>query len=447
MGELLTKTVDRAIGKGWIPSIDRENVINGIEQLASKYGFNSDSFAVLTHIESYGMNPASFNSINCAGIIQFCPDRKGSTIKRIGGTNYDTLAIKRMSILQQLSLVDKYFEGLIPASKRNNIDLGHLYFYVLYPAVAAQYDKYSYTDDLKVINKALEKQADKLYVGNNKRNPMTKQSVIQGLLSVAEGNLGGFLNTSIADLAGGSGGGSFNNTIDAGIQSSSFIGDTLNQNCSEDFPSFYSLKEALTYQGCFNRIAQATVSNASSLSYPSAGMKINDASGFEAGAFNPVQPLCPNCLGYPFNEPTIIETSPFCQRRISKVSGNVYYHSGVDYATTLGVGKTEGMIVIAVADGIVVKPKVTGGYQPGLVDIVHPQLGNLLSRSAHVIPIVRPGDKVKQGQPIAKVGPYGNKSAHLHLELRKDGGAGGSARTREQCNSLLLNPSKFCKRR
>lgn len=209
--------------------------------------------------------------------------------------------------------------------------------------------------------------------------------------------------------------------------------------CSEIFPIEFTLKEALHYVGCFSRKVTNPMSSASNLGYSANGMKINGASHFNIADFNPTVPICDGCLGFPFKKDIRI-TSPFCQRRISKTSGRTYYHSGTDY------GGFQGEEVIAVADGTVVTPLVSGGYNPGLVDIVHEHLGNLLSRSAHIIPSVQPGSKVKQGDVIGKVGPYPSGGPHLHLELRKDKGAGGSAFSEAECKTKFLDPALFCKR-
>lgn len=209
--------------------------------------------------------------------------------------------------------------------------------------------------------------------------------------------------------------------------------------CSEIFPIEFTLKEALHYVGCFSRQIINPAGASNNLGYPANGMQVNGASNFNIADFNPTVPICDGCLGFPFKKEINI-TSPFCERRISKSTGRVYYHSGTDY------GGSEGEEVIAVADGTVVTPLVSGGYNPGLVDIVHEQLGNLLSRSAHIIPSVQPGTKVKQGDVIGKIGPYGNNAAHLHLELRKDKGAGGSASSEQECKTTFLDPALFCKR-
>jgi murein DD-endopeptidase MepM/ murein hydrolase activator NlpD len=206
--------------------------------------------------------------------------------------------------------------------------------------------------------------------------------------------------------------------------------------CSELFPIEFSLKEALHYAGCFARTIGNPASAASNLGYPANGMQVSGGSSFTIADFNPTVPICEGCLGFPMKGPGPI-TSPFCQRRTKRI---VYYHSGTDYDGVLGDE------VIAVADGTVVTPLVTGGYNPGQVDIVHEHLGNLLSRSAHIIPSVTPGTKVKKGDVIGKLGPYNNGAEHLHFELRKDKGATGSARSVEECKSIFLDPALYCRK-
>lgn len=449
MGQILTKTVDRAISKGWIPSADKQNVIQKIEQLSSKYGFRPDDFAIFTHVESYGMKPNAFNSSQCAGIIQFCPDRAGSGRKTIGGRSYSTRAIANMSILAQLDLVDAYLNGVIPASKRGGMDLGNLYFYVLYPGIGAKYASFSEGQDLRSVDKALTKQADALYEGGSKTNPLTKASVRAGLRKVAAGNLGndvvgadpGGVGTSTqigsASLGGGTGG-AFGNF--------GFQGGLINGACKDEFPVEFTMKEAIEYVGCFSKII-GNVMGVSGLGYPSNGMRVNGASAFTIADFNPAVPICAGCLGHPFRDPTFVITSPFCIARPSRSRpGQIYYHSGTDYATTRGAGRSEGVDVVAIADGTVIVPAIRGdGYEPGFVDIVHEGLGNLVSRSAHIIPSVAPGTIVRRGDVIGKVGPYGNNAAHLHLELRKDKGAGGGAKNIQDCKTRFLDPGLFCR--
>ena len=246
-------------------------------------------------------------------------------------------------------------------------------------------------------------------------------------LSATPTNTGAGISTSATDLGGPISAGS--NTTGAGIGV-----------CSELFPVRFTLEEALFYPGCFSRDIGNAMGGTNNLNYPANGMGINGATNFNISDFDPTVPICNGCLGFPFKK-DIKVTSPFCQRRTSKSSGNIYYHSGTDY------GGPQGEEVIAVADGTVISPLIAGdGYQPGFVDIQHEKLGGLVSRSAHIIPSVRPGDKVKQGDVIGKVGPYPSGGPHLHLELRKDKGAGGSAFSIEECKTKFLDPALFCRR-
>jgi len=208
--------------------------------------------------------------------------------------------------------------------------------------------------------------------------------------------------------------------------------------CTEIFPIKFTIEEAITYLGCFKKLVTAPMGG-NSLSYPAPGQKVNGATNFDISDFDPTVPICAGCLGYPFKT-NIRITSPFCQRRTSK-SGRVYFHSGTDY------GGREGAEVVAVADGTVISPLIAGGgYEPGFVDIQHEKLGGLVSRSAHIIPSIYPGDKVKQGDIIGKVGPYPSGGPHLHLELRKDKGAGGSAFSIQECKTKFLDPALFCRK-
>lgn len=210
--------------------------------------------------------------------------------------------------------------------------------------------------------------------------------------------------------------------------------------CSEMFPVQFSLQEALFFPGCFTRETGNPMGGNNNLGYSSNGLAINGATNFNISDFDPTVEICDGCLGFPFAK-DIRVTSPFCQRRTSKSSGRIYYHSGTDY------GGLEGEEVLAVADGTVISPLIAGdGYSPGFVDIQHERLGGLVSRSAHIIPSVRPGDKVKQGDIIGKVGPYPAGGPHLHLELRKDKGAGGSAFSVIECKTKFLDPALFCRR-
>jgi murein DD-endopeptidase MepM/ murein hydrolase activator NlpD len=86
------------------------------------------------------------------------------------------------------------------------------------------------------------------------------------------------------------------------------------------------------------------------------------------------------------------------------------YHTGVDYAVP------EGTDVLAVADGVIENANWGKAYGTQLVQKVE---GGWFIYAHLSKALVKPGDKVKAGQVIAKSGNTGNSTgAHLHVELR-----------------------------
>ena len=103
--------------------------------------------------------------------------------------------------------------------------------------------------------------------------------------------------------------------------------------------------------------------------------------------------------------------SGFGSRR-HPILGVRHAHSGVDIA--LPIGST----VSVTADGVVQSVTRSGGY--GLVvDVAHPASG-YVTRYAHLSgSLVRPGQRVERGQPIARSGNTGRSTGpHLHYEVR-----------------------------
>ncbi len=101
-------------------------------------------------------------------------------------------------------------------------------------------------------------------------------------------------------------------------------------------------------------------------------------------------------------------------KRTDPFSGKPAHHAGIDF-----VGK-RGSEVLAVADGVVIWAGTSTGYGKA-VDIDH---GNgYVTRYAHNDDlVVKPGDSVRSGEVIAKLGSTGRASApHVHFEVHKDG--------------------------
>jgi hypothetical protein len=182
---VLEKTLDRAIEKGFMPAGDKQAVMNKIVQLSIQHRFAPDDFARLTLMESDGMNPKASNS-RCHGIIQFCdgPDRGAAS----AGFGSNPRAILNHSVLQQLDMVDKYFEetGL---KNYGPAGLDDLYLTVLTPAARNE------TRPNVALN-IQGQQAAYLHVNRDVRAPITRNSILAGLHQNANDRLFGNSQTA-----------------------------------------------------------------------------------------------------------------------------------------------------------------------------------------------------------------------------------------------------------
>ena len=182
---VLEKTLDRAIEKGFMPASDKQAVMNKIIQLSIQHRFAPDDFARLTLMESDGMNPKASNS-RCHGIIQFCdgPDRGAAS----AGFGSNPRAILNHSVLQQLDMVDKYFEetGL---KNYGPAGLDDLYLTVLTPAARNE------TRPNVALN-IQGQQAAYLHVNRDVRAPITRNSILAGLHQNANERLFGNSQTA-----------------------------------------------------------------------------------------------------------------------------------------------------------------------------------------------------------------------------------------------------------
>ena len=176
---VLSQTLDRAVNRGFIPKVEKQDVYNKVLQVANKHNFSPDDFARLTLMESDGMNPQATNT-RCHGIIQFCdgPARGAAEV----GFGQSPKSILGLSVYQQLHLVDTYFDK-VGLKKEGAVPLDELYLAVLQPAARGEKRP---EEPLGIPGK----QAKYLYEGRDPQAPMTRSSITQGLMQNAADRLG-----------------------------------------------------------------------------------------------------------------------------------------------------------------------------------------------------------------------------------------------------------------
>jgi murein DD-endopeptidase MepM/ murein hydrolase activator NlpD len=99
--------------------------------------------------------------------------------------------------------------------------------------------------------------------------------------------------------------------------------------------------------------------------------------------------------------------------RLHPISGDTRFHTGTDLAAPMGTP------VLAAYAGQVAMADFLGGY--GLTVVLGHNQGTQQTLYAHLSEIfVQPGELVKQGEVIGRVGSTGNSTgAHLHFEFRQ----------------------------
>ena len=177
---VLSKTLDRAVDKGFIQAQERQAVERRIVGMGKQYGFAPDDFARMALMESDGLNPKATNG-RCHGIIQFCEGHaRGADSVGLRGRAHE---IAKMSVPQQLNLVERYFNdvGLKSVSSPSTnpraphrLGLDDLYLSVLTPSARQESRPHA------PLNIAGD-QARALYVGADRDKGITRQSLTRGL--------------------------------------------------------------------------------------------------------------------------------------------------------------------------------------------------------------------------------------------------------------------------
>lgn len=182
---VLEKTLDRAVQNGYLGRGERAAVHDRIVGLANKYRFSPDDFATIALMESDGLNPRASNG-RCFGIIQFCggPAAGAAAVGMADGAD----RIAERPVLEQLDLVDRYFEhnGL---QRLPQVGLVDLYLTVLTPAAVRER---SSAAPLPIPGT----QARMLHENRDRSQPITRTSILNGLIAHARHMLVGRASTS-----------------------------------------------------------------------------------------------------------------------------------------------------------------------------------------------------------------------------------------------------------
>ena len=100
--------------------------------------------------------------------------------------------------------------------------------------------------------------------------------------------------------------------------------------------------------------------------------------------------------------------------RVHPITGDVRHHAGID------LGVDYGSVVRAAADGVVTMASWYGGYGKAVVIDHGGHISTLYGHNSNLL--VKEGQYVKQGQPIALAGSTGNSTGpHCHFEVRQNG--------------------------
>ncbi len=173
---LLEQTLGRAVEKGYLSGSDVSKAQQKIHALAQQFGFDPDHFAMLTLIESDGMNPQASNG-RCHGIIQFCEgENKGAASVGMAGRAKQILG---MGLVQQLDLVERYFNDIGMPNGSKKMGLDDLYLSVLSPGVRQETRRH-------VTLPIAGRQAKELYVRGAPPMGITRDSIVHGLMVLAQ---------------------------------------------------------------------------------------------------------------------------------------------------------------------------------------------------------------------------------------------------------------------
>jgi hypothetical protein len=188
------KMLARAVTLHYVNASQKDAVRQKFLDVAQSYRIQPDDLARVMLIESDGMNPKATNG-SCHGVIQFCEGENRGAASVGYGKN--PKAILNLGVLDQLDLVRRYFDetglkNMAPAS------LDDVYLTVLKPAARAQRNPDA---NLEIPGA----QALALYPGNDRSQPITRNSLLAGLYRTAREKLAASKDEVVSLGEGGAG--------------------------------------------------------------------------------------------------------------------------------------------------------------------------------------------------------------------------------------------------
>jgi hypothetical protein len=174
----LQKTLDRAVERGYVEARDRQAVEDRIVAMSRKYQFSPDDLATVALMESDGFNPRATNG-RCHGILQFC-EGSNSGAASVGMKGRASEILDK-PVLAQLDLAERYFQDN-RLGEKGPVSLVDLYLTVLTPAARSEQRPHAALD-------IAGRQATALHVSGDRSQPITRQSILSGLLSHAHQRL------------------------------------------------------------------------------------------------------------------------------------------------------------------------------------------------------------------------------------------------------------------
>lgn len=132
-----------------IPSSERAAFEARVKRMASNLGLPhpdaADHLMAIMDLES-GLSPSIVNKIGCVGLIQFCPDTPGGSVKTIGGQKVALSSLAAMTAIDQLEYVEGYLQDAIRMAGRVPRNFVDLYLLVFLPGAIG----FGYSDPIKI---------------------------------------------------------------------------------------------------------------------------------------------------------------------------------------------------------------------------------------------------------------------------------------------------------